>query len=155
MTRLFHFFPPVWYNHGKGLPLLEGDGLRKPEKGDAHLFGEKVRVTFFHTRRAQLIPLKPCATPREIYFTSEAHKFGLNVFSRAGTHVGIRIFPASHAVSPAAAVIRRSSPGVDATPKLTAFSPSAGLHQGPPTDASPCFLSTYFSDPGHRGITTR
>jgi hypothetical protein len=57
--------------------------------------------------------------------------------------------------SPAVAVIGSSLPGVEAGPKLTAFSHSAGLPRGPPTDASPCFLCTYFSDPGHRGLTTR
>jgi hypothetical protein len=44
---------------------------------------------------------------------------------------------------------------VDAVPKLTAFSHSAGLNRGPPTDASHCLLATYFSDPGHRGLPTR
>jgi len=35
------------------------------------------------------------------------------------------------------------------------FSHAAGLQRGPPTDASHCLLSTYFSDPGHRGLPTR
>jgi hypothetical protein len=54
----------------------------------------------------------------------------------------------------AVAVMGSSLPGVEAAPKLTAFSHSSGLPRGQPNDASHFLISTYFSDPGHRGLTT-